>query len=362
MKLRLTLMLMALLAGPAQAADMTAADSDLAARLQRIAAISPFADMHAHPSRFHRSELLHVEAEEIDRYLSNNVRLAVANISSDMPYTGRYTLRDGTVVPRGKYKPSPGTVFELTMDRMQRLQETFRLGLAEQGDTPLALTRTPTSLVFIPALEGGDALEGKIDNLVALHEAGLRLIQLVHFRANAIGHIQTHPYSPGGLTSFGEAVVSKSNELNIIIDLAHANDETMWDVLRLSKDPVIFSHGSVKAISDIDRAVSDDLIRAIAAGGGIIGIWPNGAVVEDIGLMVDMIEHVIKTAGIGHVGIGTDLRGVSRYATGFTPDDSFMAVARVMIERGYSDEDIARVLGGNFIRLWKTISEQTEPG
>ncbi len=168
--------------------------------------------------------------------------VVVANISSDMAYSGGYENADGTSVARGRYKPEPGVAFPLAVDRLRRLQRTFELGTAVNGSDPdiVLAARRNNDVAIIPALEGADALEGSIENLRKMYELGLRLIQLVHFRANEIGHIQTYPYSPGGLTDFGREVVRESNRLGIVIDVAHANIDTIMDVLELSKDPCYF--------------------------------------------------------------------------------------------------------------------------
>lgn len=318
-----------------------------------------FADMHAHPSRFHRANVDGISEQEIAVYKRNLIDLVVANISSDMAYDGRYTNRDGSYIEDGRYKPGPGEVFALAFDRLERLAFTIAEGRAVHADNPAAVlaARKRGELAILPALEGGDALEGDIDNLHAMHAAGLRLIQLVHFRNNEIGHMQTWPYSPGGLTAFGREVVREANRLGLVIDLAHSNQETVMDVIEVSRHPVIFSHGGVRRYTDHDRAVNDDEIRAIAANGGVVGIWPHGTHIATVAEMVDYIEHVIEVGGIDHVGIGSDLRGVSRYVVGFDNDAKFYAIAEELFRRGYSDQDVGKVMGGNFFRVWQAVTQ-----
>lgn len=328
---------------------------------RRIAAINEryvFADMHAHPSRFHRANVESIAAEEIERYRSRHMDLVVANVSSDMAYSGGYDNRDGTSVERGRYRPEAGEAYALAADRLQRLQRTFELGIAVYADDPQTVleARAGGAVSVLPALEGADALEGNIENLRRMHHQGLRLIQLVHFRANELGHIQTYPYSPGGLTRFGRDVVQEANHLDIVIDLAHANTETIMDVLELSRDPVVFSHGGLKSLVDQDRALTDEEVRAIAAGGGVVGIWPNGSSVPDVAFLVDLIEHAIAVAGTDHVGIGSDLRGVSRYAAGFDETAEFRAIARELLDRGHDDDTVGKIMGGNFFRVWQAVA------
>lgn len=327
----------------------------------RVAAIhehTVFADMHAHPSRFHRENVETILPEEIEVYRRSNIDLVVANISSDMAYDGEYTNRDGSYVAKGKYKPAPGATYALAADRLARLARTVELGYAVHADNPAAVlaARTHREVAIMPALEGADALEGKIDNLFKMHDNGLRLIQLIHFRNNELGHMQTWPYSPGGLTDFGRQVVRESNRLGLVIDVAHANEQTINDVLAVSQHPVIFSHGGVRAFTEHDRAVTDEQIRAIAEQGGIIGIWPHGRHLVDVAEMVDYMEHVIEVSGIDHVGIGSDLRGISAYVKGFNEAANFHAIAAEFLARGYNDVDVGKIMGGNFYRLWKTVS------
>tara|TARA_B100000586_G_scaffold122788_1_gene88643 strand:- start:347 stop:1420 length:1074 start_codon:yes stop_codon:yes gene_type:complete len=330
---------------------------DLNTKLKSISSQFIFADMHAHPSRFHRSNLDSISEEEINRYKLHNINVVVASISTDMAYEGNYDTKNGKV-PRGKYKPSLGQSFTLTFERFQRIQNTFTKGSAVHASSPSSTLKAKEKgeLAIIPAMEGADGLEGSIENLHTFYDMGLRLIQLVHFRANALGHVQSHPYSPGGLTAFGKEVVEESNRLNLIIDIAHANTETIRDVLKVSKDPVIFSHGGLKALRDQDRALTDEEVILIAEKGGVVGIWPHGRYIESVDRMVDYIDHVIDLVGPDHVGIASDLRGVSKYSKGFGKEANFSAIAKEMIIRGHDDETVGKVMGGNFFRLWQEVS------
>ena len=211
-------------------------------------------------------------------------------------------------------------------------------------------------LALIPGLEGADVLEGDMSRLDELHRRGLGLIQLVHFRANEIGHIQTWPYTPGGLTEFGRAVVRRANDLHIVIDLAHANSETIADTLELSRHPVVFSHTGVAALQEGDRYLGDDDIRAIAAKDGVIGIWPNGSGLDTVDDMAEHVLYVRDLVGIEHVGIGSDLRGMGSYSAGFGDDADFTAIAEALRRRGLEDADVDRVMGGNFVRVWEAVT------
>ena len=344
-----------LLAFPAAAQD------EVVERLRGIHRSSVFADMHAHPSRFHRADVDRIGVDEIERYRHGFIDLVVANVSSDAAYQGGYVDRDGTRVERlrapERHELAPGEAFAFTLDRLDRVLRTIESGDAVLASSPAVALRAKQNgrVAILPALEGADGLEGSIENLRELHHRGVRLVQLVHFLDNELGHNQTEPYADGGLTPFGREVVREANRLGMIVDLAHANTQTILDAIEVSEHPLVFSHGGVKALHDGDRYVTDDEIRAIGRAGGVIGIWPTrsfGTVEE----MVRHIDHVRRLAGIDHVGIGSDLRGMS-YLDAFGQEADFRAIARGLMDAGYSDEDIGKVMGGNFFRVWEEVSE-----
>lgn len=319
-----------------------------------------FVDTHAHPSRFHRSNVPQIEAEEIARYKRGLIDLVVACVSSDAAYQGGYTRPDGTSVPRLRgndvYPLKPGEAFAFTLERFDRIMRTIRAGDAVHASSPGAVieARRRGQVAIMPALEGADGLEGRIENLRELHRRGLRLLQLLHFVDNNLGSNQIPPHEGRGLTEFGREVVRESNRLGIVVDLAHANTPTIMDALAVSTQPMVFSHTGAKALHAGDRYLTDEEIRAIAAKGGVIGIWP-AADFKTIAEMVRHIDHVKKLAGIDHVAIGSDLRGME-YIEAFGEDANFNAITQGLIDAGYSDEEIGKVMGGNFFRLWQQVA------
>lgn len=319
-----------------------------------------FVDTHAHPSRFHRANLPRIEQEELDRYRRGLIDIVVCAISSDAAYEGGYVKRDGTQIRRLRrgeyYELQPGEAFAFTLDRFSRILKTIDDGDAVLASSPSAVlgAKERAMIALIPALEGADGLEGSIENLRELHRRGLRLLQLLHFRDNELGCSQTAPYNDCGLTPFGHEVVRECNRLGIIIDLAHANTRTTIDVVAVSRHPVIFSHTGVKALYEGDRYLTDEEIRAIASNGGIIGIWPTASF-GTMDVMVRHIDYVKELVGINHVGIGSDLRGMS-YLEEFGEEANFRAIAAALLAHGYSDEEVGKVMGGNFFRLWQEVT------
>lgn len=349
---------MAILAGTFTVLPWTAAVSVQ----DRIAAINGgtvFADIHAHPSRFHRANIDRIAGDEIARYRRGFIDLVVCNISSDAAYQGGYTARDGSTSKRlqgnDRYPLKPGDAFAFTLDRLAVLEATVASGdavLASDPDTVLDAKRNH-KLALLFALEGADGLEGRLENLRELHRRGVRLVQLMHFLDNDIGSNQTPPYEARGLTPFGRDLIREANRLGIVIDLAHANTQTITDALAVSTQPMVFSHTGAKALHQADRYLTDDEIRAIAVKGGVIGIWPAEVFQTPAG-MVRHIDHVKRLVGIGHVAIGSDLRGMT-YLPAFGEDANFRAIIDGLIEAGYSDEEIGKVMGGNFFQLWRQV-------
>jgi membrane dipeptidase len=319
-----------------------------------------FADIHAHPSRFHRANVDRIDREEIARYQRGLIDVVVCNVSSDAAYQGGYTRRDGSELKRlqgnDAYPLKAGEAFAFTLDRLERVLATIKSGdavLASDPDAVLA-AKKKGKLALLPALEGADGLEGRIENLRELHRRGVRLVQLMHFLDNDLGFNQTAPYDDRGLTAFGREVIRESNRLGIVVDLAHANTRTITDALETSTQPILFSHTGAKALHSADRYLTDPEIYAIAAKGGLIGIWP-AEVFETPAGMVRHIDHVKRLVGVDHLAIGSDLRGMS-YLPAFGEEANFRSIIDGLIEGGYTDEEIGKVMGGNFFRVWQQVS------
>ena len=352
------LTLVALLAAAAPATQPSADG-----RERRIAAIHEkyvFADIHAHPSRFHRANVARIEKEEIDRYRRGLIDVVVCNVSSDAAFHGGYTRRDGTTVPRLRgndvHPLQRGEAFAFTLDRLGRILETVVRGDAVLAPDPASVlaAKQRGRLALLPALEGADGLEGSLDNLRDLHRRGVRLVQLMHFLDNGIGSNQTPPYQSRGLTPFGRELVREANRLGILIDLAHANTRTIMDALLASSQPLVFSHTGVKALHNVDRALTDTEIRAIARRGGLVGIWPN-ADLKTMAGMVRHIDHVKRLVGVDHIAIGSDLRGMSSIDE-FGEEANFRAIVHALLDAGYSDDEVGKIMGGNFFRVWQKVS------
>lgn len=336
---------------------------EMAERISRINQEFVFADVHAHPSRFHRADVERITREEVGRYLREEMDVVVASISTDAAYHGGYVERDGDTVSRGEHpRPPREKILGLAEDRLERIlasAEDPHVLMAEGPETvQKARSGEDDRLVVIPAFEGGDGLAGEIDQVQRFHDRGVRLLQLVHFRANELGHIQTYPYSPGGLREFGAEVIREANRLDMLLDLAHANTETMREAIEVSEDPMLFSHTGAAAIHKGDRYLEDDEIRMIAEDGGLIGIWPYAPAIPTLDEMADHIDHVVDLVGVEHVAIASDLRGLGAYSKGFGEEARFRNIAATLLERGYSEDEVGQIMGGNFMRLWRQVASE----
>ena len=199
-------------------------------------------------------------------------------------------------------------------------------------------------------IEGAHPLEGKIENLDRLFEQGLRLVAFTHFFDNELGG-SLHGVSKGGLTDFGRQVVRRADELKLIIDIAHSSPNSVREILALTDRPVILSHGGVKGTCDTPRNLDDELMRAVAARGGLLGIGYWASAICDVSPtgIVHAIRYAIDLVGVDHVALGSDFDG-----TVTTPfDTSELAIlTQTMLNQQFTEEEIRKVMGANAQRFF----------
>lgn len=221
-----------------------------------------------------------------------------------------------------------------------------------------------------------------IERWTIFHKLGLRICQLTYMERNMFGDGCLEPENRG-LTAYGRQAVREMNRLGIVVDLAHAGERTSLDAIELSRDPVVFSHANARAVGPSSRNISDEQIKAVAANGGVVGISPHSELCHKSpgvrpGFMdyLDHIDHIVQLVGPDHVGIGSDVfesyTKVSweaqtkrmygshwifetMYADGFRRVDDIYQVTRGLVARGYSDEDILKILGANWLRVFSQV-------
>ena len=214
---------------------------------------------------------------------------------------------------------------------------------------------------FFIGIENGYGIGKDIKNVKKYKDMGVQYMTLCHSYDNDICSSSTNTEdATKGLTSFGRKVVKEMNKLGMMIDISHASESTFWDVIKYSKDPIFASHSSVKALCNSDRNLTDDQLRALAKNGGVIqiciygGYLNNDAKAASVDDVVRHIDHAIKVAGIDHVGIGSDFDGGGG-VLGCTGDNDMINITVKLIEKGYSEEDLRKIWGGNFFRVMNQV-------
>lgn len=210
---------------------------------------------------------------------------------------------------------------------------------------------------LVPAVENGLCIGTDLDYIDTLASRGVIYVTLTHVYDNQLAHTSSRTRNPGGgLTPFGRKAVGRLNDAGVLIDLSHSSEATFHDVLALSRVPVVCTHSCCRALCDHDRNLTDAQMRALARAGGVVqiaaykGFLRRGGRRASVDDVVRHIDHAVKVAGIDHVGVGTDFDGGGG-VSGFTDDSGFVNVTAGLMRLGYSDEDIAKVMGGNFMRV-----------
>ena len=260
-------------------------------------------------------------------------------------------------------------------------------------------------LISLPmGMENGSPIEGDLANLKHFYDRGIRYITLTHSKANHISDSSYDENRPaGGLTDFGKTLVAEMNNTGVMVDVSHISDDAFNDVMAISKTPVIASHSSARHFTpDFERNMSDEMIKALAKNGGVIQInfgssFINQAAIEygkvrkaaikvfttannlekdsaeitafkkqykidnpypyaSLSDVLDHFDHVINLVGIDYVGIGSDYDGVGdSLPTNLKDVASYPNLIAGFLKRGYSEEDIVKILSGNVMRVWQAV-------
>lgn len=260
-------------------------------------------------------------------------------------------------------------------------------------------------LLSLPmGMENGAGIENDLSHLAHFYRRGIRYITLVHAKDNLIGDSSYDKARTwGGLSPFGRKVVEEMNRLGIMVDISHASDQTFHDVLEVTRAPVIASHSSCRHFTPgWERNMSDEMLRALAKNGGVIQINFGSAFLDkkvqktndanrrkldrllekkglkpddpeakpliesfrrkhptlyaDVEMVARHIDHAVKVAGIDHVGLGSDFDGVGdSLPTGLKDVSQYPNLIYLLLQRGYSEEDIEKICSGNVLRVWEQV-------
>ena len=237
--------------------------------------------------------------------------------------------------------------------------------IAKKNSDYVRIARTPADLwqnkregrkSIMLGIENGIALDGKIENLQHFADRGIVYMTLCHNGDNDICDSASKTQNThGGVSAFGEQVIREMNRLGILVDMSHAGEKSFYDALDISKKPIVCSHSSSRDLCDHPRNLTDDQMRALAAKGGVAQttIYHGFLRKDGEATIVDVIahlEHAIQVMGIDHVGLGTDFDGDGG-VPGLADSSELIHFTRQLLRKRYSDEDIQKIWGGNFLRV-----------
>src|SRR5215471_5440980 len=225
-------------------------------------------------------------------------------------------------------------------------------------------------------IEGGHAIEDSLRLLRDYYDLGVRYMTLTHTNTNNWADSSGDISNPAvkhhdGLTDFGKDVVREMNRLGMMVDISHVSDKTFWDALAVSRAPIFASHSSARALTNVPRNMTDEMIAALAKKGGVIDVnfncgfisqrfvdaearkeKPPRATLADV---VAHIDHIRKIGGIDAIGIGSDFDGIECTPEGLDDVSKFPNLTRALLEKGYTAEDIRKIYGGNFLRVMRAV-------
>ena len=212
------------------------------------------------------------------------------------------------------------------------------------------------------ALENGYAVGTDLANIERFFDEGVRYITLCHNGDNAICDSAVGCNTHGGLSNYGRQVVKEMNRLGLMVDLSHANEKSFFDVAEVSTKPLIFSHSSAYSLCAHPRNVTDAQLRLLAEMGGVcqVCLYPlflNGTEEATVSDAVDHIDYIVNMIGIDFVGIGSDFDGGGGIC-GFQTSAEAMAMTVELLRRGYAHDDIAKIWGGNLMRVMKKVENK----
>lgn len=203
------------------------------------------------------------------------------------------------------------------------------------------------------SVEGLHNLEGDISNVDRLYDAGMRMAGFAHFFDNDVAG-SMHGIERGSLTDFGREVFTTLEQRGVIIDLTHSSHEAVATMLEMATNPVVLSHGGVQGTCDSNRNVTDDEIRGVAATGGVVGIgyFETAVCSLELDAVLDAIDHVVRVGGIQTAALGSDFDGST--TVGWDASQ-LAALTQGLMDRGYADEDIIAIMGGNTLRVMQQV-------
>ena len=258
---------------------------------------------------------------------------------------------------------TPKDYADIIFDRIEDIARTAgdRLSIARTAGELYENKRRGRKSIML-GIENGIALNHDLENITHFRRRGVRYITLCHNGDNDICDSARGGKTHGGVSDFGRTVIGRMNDEGVIVDLSHAAESSFYDAVDISRRPVVCSHSNCRALCDVPRNLTDDQLRTLARHGGVAqitlyaGFLRSDDVRASVIDVIDHLEHAISIMGIDHVGIGTDFDGDGG-VPGFASSADAAAFTMHLLRRRYSDEDIGKIWGGNWIRVLKEHEE-----
>lgn len=339
--------------------------TDFLQQARDLLAANPAIDIHAHPGRtFGRDaenlspalKMMSAGGATEDRALADmrEGQLSGASFAVVADVQVLNVVAGGGLGAAREFKPGEARAsYERQIANMQRvLPEVGVTFVKEPGD--FRRIHAKGGIAGLLTVEGADFLAGDLGNVRKAFDNGVRSITLVHYRPNEVGDIQTAPPVWAGLPPFGAEVIREMNRLGMVVDLAHASEDTAAAALAVSSAPVMCSHTHVNGRgAEHPRFISLDLAKKIAARGGIIGAWPAGIGMKTLDEYVDRIIDLASVLGPEHVSLGTDMD--ANFQPVMTSYRQLPELVAGLLARGYGRKNAAAFVGGNFLRVHEAV-------
>jgi membrane dipeptidase len=326
-------------------------------------------DMHADSLLWNRDLLDRSTRGHVDipRLIDGNVALQAFTIVTKTPYVWKMNIERNddktdniTILAIAERWPTStwSSLTQRALYQARKLQDTAsRSGgkftviktsgeLSSYLDRRIGNSQVTAGLLGI---EGAHALDGNLDNIDVLFDAGVRMMAPTHFFDNDIGG-SAHGVEKGGLTDKGKEMIRRMEAKHMIVDVAHASEKTIDDVLAIATRPVLDSHTGVRGTCDNQRNLSDEQLKGIARTGGVIGVgyWETAVCGTDAKAIAKAIRYAANLVGVDHVGLGSDFDGA---VTEPFDTSGLVQITDALIAEGFSEDDIGKIMGRNVLRV-----------
>jgi len=312
---------------------------------------------------------------------------------------------------RGRFSYRTLQLIDATLEQIRKHPHEMRLGL-----TPADIIKAHKDNIFcaLMGIEGGHSIEADLGLLRLYHQLGVRYMTLTWSNSNEWADSSGDTPIHNGLTLFGRSVVREMNRLGMMVDVSHVSDKTFWDVLQTTHAPIIASHSSARALTNAPRNLTDEQLRAIATNNGVVMVnfypsfidenwrtaWNATSALREplyaaaaapyiarnepvpytaalavdrqfyadhlastmplapLESLIDHFDHIAKTAGIDHVGIGSDFDGFALLPEGIKSAADIPKISEALMERGYTPDQLKKLLGGNLLRVFAEVQAE----